>query len=199
MKKFINKAVCGLLAMTLVFGAVSCSKDAAVEEPAAEEPAAEEPAAEATEGVITLEMPYATSGESLVQETMEFVFDAYSFDCEYTFENNVITMQVNSEDVPGLLTNVEEERDLFIDQYVSDGYVNSIEINETFTELNIDFKATTTQAQIEEVYAEYLGLAMFYQAFTGVPAAEFSLACNLFVDGTLATSTTVTQEIMIQS
>ncbi len=177
--KNIFKRVAGvLLATTMVLGLASCGKEVVT---------------------ATLEMPYATSSEASVSDSVEQVKSAYGIEFDFTFADNTITMTVDEEIIPKVMEKINTEKDHFITQYATDGYVNSIEVNEDYTSLTIDFKSTAEQANIDEVYTEYLGLAMLYQAFNKVPSDQFSLNVILKVDGQVVIETVVDKALMIQS
>lgn len=186
MIKKSKKLIATIIIMTLTLSLVSCANNSSSDN-----------TQDSTK--INVEMPYATSAEDTVAESFEFALEAYDLDAEYTNSDNVITITTDEADLEKAKTKIQEEKEYFDAYYPKNGYINSVEVNDTYKEITIDFTANITEDKILEVYNEYTGLSMLYQCFNKVSADDFSLNLILAVDGQLVAEETITKESMIDA
>ncbi len=169
MNKIFSKVTLVLLTMTMLLSIVACGKEP-----------------------ITCELVYATSKTSEIDNMLKPTVDAYSI--EYTYKDNVVTMQVPASEIDKIKADLETEKETRLTDPTLKAITKNVSLNEDCTSLIIDYNKSVTPTAVNSTFADLVNFVIYYQAFNGIPADEFNLQVTIQVDGETVNTIMVDKE-----
>lgn len=148
---------------------------------------------------IDLEMPYATSNEQTIVAHIEKLFAKFHVDTEYTYENNIIEFSVKESNIEDIKNKIESQEKNLTQYYISNGYADSIEINDMYTEIKIDCPSTLSSVKITELCNNYSEISLLHQAVDRIPADDYSFKLTLSIDHEVYDEIILNKELLVQS
>lgn len=125
------------------------------------------------------------SGDSVaVEKNMNLLFEGQGSKYDYTYEDNIIKLTIPNDDIEVFKSRLKQNIEDYINQMTKEGYVNSIEINDNYTECSINL---TKDGANDEIITNIIRLlateSTTYQALNGILAKNSNFHAKIYIEG----------------
>lgn len=132
---------------------------------------------------ITIELYDESSDENIVESNMKDLFYKLGNEYEYTYDNNIIELQMPKVDALEFSNRLNKNIESRCQEFIDNGYVNSVESNADYTEIDIDFSAEVSDEIKYKIIMFLATDSATYQSFNGVLANNINLHLKVYQDG----------------
>lgn len=125
------------------------------------------------------------------------IIDNYE-NVEYKYKDNIATIITSRSNLDKIIIDIENTIGTIVESYTNNEMLNSIEFNEAYTSLTIDYKSTNSTNEMKYLFSSLSNLLTYFNAFNGVKADELEINILLLIDGKLEQEFCINKEFLLR-
>ncbi len=148
------------------------------------------------EEMVTLELFDTSQDDTVIESKMETFFEIFGEKYEYSYSDNIIKFTIPKNKATEYMKLIEDEIELSIKNVKEEGYINSVDINDDFTEIEIDYTTAANTEIADKIGWYFINSAIAYQGFNGVLKDDVNVNIKSYIDGVQNNEINVNTELL---